>query len=301
MAQLDATQLHAVLVGRGVRVPPGPLPTSYYKELARNNGIIEVSGAELAAAGVGGGGGGGGGAAGATATPAAGGDGGGDSGAEAADDDQMSAGERDTSSVRELLQALVTDIGASAVRAAVAPKTAELVSSAAELVASTAEPALRRLRTAGSELRAQVAPDLEEAGALLGEGSPGETVGQAVATLDALGGRLAEALDAGWEKALRAALLRRAGSAATSAAKAGRSIRRLTSRLEAYETRVERAVTGAGAKWRRHVPKGGAARAAGDADAHGGVQVRVGADGRHGRHAAPGARAQPRRADARRE
>ena len=84
-----------------------------------------------------------------------------------------------------------------------------------------------------------------------------ETVGQAVATLDALDAQLADALETGWEKMLRSALMRRAGHAATSAAKAGRSIRKLTSRLEAYEARVQRAVTGAGAKWKKHVPRGG--------------------------------------------
>ena len=51
--------------------------------------------------------------------------------------------------------------------------------------------------------------------------------------------------------------MQRAGHAATSATKAGRSIRKLTSRLEAYEARVEKAVTDAGAKWKKHVPKGG--------------------------------------------
>ena len=111
--------------------------------------------------------------------------GGGGSAGERETDEQMAAGERDTSSVRELLQALVADIGTEALRAAVAAKTSELVSSAAELVASMAEPALRRLRTVGSELRAQVAPDVdEESGLLLGGGM--ETVGQAVAMIQSI-------------------------------------------------------------------------------------------------------------------
>lgn len=95
----------------------------------------------------------------------------------------------------------------------------------------------------------------EEAGLLVPE-----TFARAAETLDVLSRQLAEATEASFESAMRAALSRRASAAAGGESQAGRPLRRLAARLEAYEQRVAERAKAVGEQaaeqWRKRVPPG---------------------------------------------